>query len=233
MVYFLLFCRFSLCFIQFFLLHASYHFHCFPLWLFVPFPLVSCISCIFNIFFEEFYPSPSVSDRFCTISSGCYRIFLHFHCIFPACLLHRHSLFLAVAPVSSMFQQILHPSGCYHIFLLGCYHIFLHCIFPAFSSGFCTISSDCYHVFLQFLYPLRRFSVYSCIFNLFFQDFYPSPFCTISSGLLHFQCIFPRVLPVSLIFPIVFAPFPLVVIAFSCTFTVFFQHVYCIVIVCS
>ena len=93
----------------FFLLHASYHFHRFPLWLFVPFPLVSCISCIFNIFFQEFYPSPSVSDRFCTISSGCYRIFLHFHCLFPACLLHRHSLFLAVAPVSSMFQQILHP----------------------------------------------------------------------------------------------------------------------------
>ena len=101
--------RFSLCFVQLFLLHASYHFHRFPLWLFVPFPLVSCISCIFNIFFQEFYPSPSVSDRFCTISSGCYRIFLHFHCIFPACLLHRHSLFLAVAPVSSMFQQILNP----------------------------------------------------------------------------------------------------------------------------
>ena len=57
-----------------------------------------------------------------------------------------------------------------------------------------------YHVFLQFLYPLRGFSVYSCIFNLFFQDFYPSPFCTISSGLLHFQYIFPRVLPVSFIF---------------------------------
>ena len=93
----------------FLLLHVSYHVHRFPLWLFVPFPLVSCISCIFKIFFQEFYPSPSVSDRFCTISSGCYRIFLHFHCIFPACLLHRHSLFLAVAPVSSMFQQILNP----------------------------------------------------------------------------------------------------------------------------
>ena len=136
-----------------------------------------------------------------------------------------------------MFQGILHPL----FWLLSHFPArllshFLHCIFPAFSSGFCTISSDCYHVFLQFLYhlyPLRGFSVYSCIFNLFFQYFYPSPFCTISSGLLHFQCIVPRVLPVSLIFPIVFAPFPLVVIAFSCTFTVFFQHVYCIVIVCS
>ena len=147
----------------------------------------------FQFFFPRVLPISFSFRSFCTISSGCYRIFLHFHCIFPACLLHRHSLFLAVAPVSSMFQQILNLYS-------GCYHIFLHCIFPAFSSGFCTISSDCYHVFLQFLYPLRGFSVYSCIFNLFFQDFYPSPFCTISSGLLHFQCIFPRILPVSFIF---------------------------------
>ena len=36
------------------MLQASYHFHRFPLWLFVPFPLVSCISCIFNIFFQCF-----------------------------------------------------------------------------------------------------------------------------------------------------------------------------------
>ena len=46
------------------------------------------------------------SDRFWTISSGCYRIFLH--CIFPACLLHRHGLRLAFAPVSSIFQGIFH-----------------------------------------------------------------------------------------------------------------------------
>ena len=167
----------------------------------MPFPLVSCISCIFNIFFQEFYPSPSVSDCFCTISSGCYRTFLRFHCIFPACLLHRHSLFLAVAPVSSMFQQILHPlfwllsHSCQVVITFSFTVSFQH-----FPVDFARFSSDCYHVFLQFLYPLRGFSVYSCIFNLFFQDFYPSPFCTISSGLLHFQCIFPRVLPVSFIF---------------------------------
>ena len=83
---------------------------------FLPFsPLSSMAFCTISsrflhfMHFQYIYPSPSVSDRFCTISSGCYRIFLHFHCIFPACLLHRHSLFLAVAPVSSMFQQILHP----------------------------------------------------------------------------------------------------------------------------
>ena len=69
------------------------------------------------------------SDCFCTISSGCYRIFLHFHCLFPTCLLHRHSLFLAVTPVSSMFQQILH--GLFLAFSSDRYHVFLkfYCIF--------------------------------------------------------------------------------------------------------
>ena len=57
---------------------------------------------------QEFYRSPSFSDLFCTISSRCYHIFLHFHCIFPACLLHRHGLRLAFAPVSSIFQGIFH-----------------------------------------------------------------------------------------------------------------------------
>ena len=52
----------------------------------------------FQYIFPRVLPVSFSSDRFCTISSGCYRIFLHFHCIFPACLLHRHSLFLAVAP---------------------------------------------------------------------------------------------------------------------------------------
>ena len=55
---------------------------------------------------QEFYLSPSFSDPFCTISSRCYHIFLHFHCIFPACLLHRHGLRLAFAPASSIFQGI-------------------------------------------------------------------------------------------------------------------------------
>ena len=60
------------------------------------------------IFIQEFYLSPSFSEPFCTISSRCYHIFLHFHCIFPACLLHRHGLRLAFAPVSSIFPGIFH-----------------------------------------------------------------------------------------------------------------------------
>ena len=217
----------------FFLLHASYHFHRFPLWLFVPFPLVSCISCIFNIFFQEFYPSPSVSDRFCTISSGCYRIFLHFHCIFPACLLHRHSLFLAVAPVSSMFQQILHPL----FWLLSHFPARLLSHFPSLYlssifSGFCTISSDCYHVFLQFLYPLRGFqSIHA--FLIYFSKILPVSFLHHFLWFAAFSMYVSKSFTRLLHFPIVFAPFPLVVTAFSCTFTVFFQHVYCIIIVCS
>ena len=101
-------CSFYILFVGFQSIHACliYFSKIFTRLLFAPFPLVCCI---FNVFFQEFYPSPSFSDRFCTISSGCYRIFLHFHCLFPTCLLHRHSLFLAVTPVSSMFQQILHP----------------------------------------------------------------------------------------------------------------------------
>ena len=100
-------CSFYILFVGFQSIHACliYFSKIFTRLLFAPFPLVCCI---FNVFFQEFYPSPSFSDRFCTISSGCYRIFLHFHCLFPTCLLHRHSLFLAVTPVSSMFQQILH-----------------------------------------------------------------------------------------------------------------------------
>ena len=73
---------FLLCVLCSFLIHASHHVNCFPPWLFVPLPLVPCITSIFNIFFQEIYPSASVYDCFCNISSGCYHIFLHFHCIF-------------------------------------------------------------------------------------------------------------------------------------------------------
>ena len=54
-----------------------------------------------------------------------------------------------------------------------------------------------------------------------------------------FQCLFAFVIYFSKSFtrllhlPMVFAPFPLVVVTFSGTFTVFFQHFYCIVMVCS
>ena len=182
------------------------------------------VCCIFNVFFQEFLPVSLIfSDRFCTISSGCYRIFLHFHCLFPTCLLHRHSLFLAVTPVSSMFQQILH--GLFLAFSSDRYHVLLkfHCIFQ-------------YILFVGFQYVLS-----SIFFTTCFLSFSPLS----SIGFLHhflwfpaFSYLFnininPRVLPVSFIFRSFFAPFPLVVITFSCTFTVFFQHVYCIVMVCA
>ena len=192
--------------------------------LFAPFPLVCCI---FNVFFQDFYPSPSVSDRFCTISSGCYRIFLHFHCIFPACLLYRHSLFLAVAPVSSMFQQILHPFilvvitfSCQVVITFSFTVSFQHfpvdfARFPLIvimfscSSYILFVGFQSTHAFLIYFSKIftrllfAPFPLVVCIFNVFFQEFYPSPlfserFCTISSGcyriFLHFHCIFPACL---------------------------------------
>ena len=62
-----------------------------------------------------------------------------------------------------------------------------------------------------------------------FYECHPEDHAPAPSVRADFSKSFTRLLQ----FPIVFAPFPLVVIAFSCTFTVFFQHVYCIVIVCS
>ena len=136
-------CSFYILFVGFQSIHAFliYFSKIITRLLFAPFPLVCCI---FNVFFQEFYPSPSFSDRFCTISSGCYRIFLHFHCLFLSCLLHRHSLFLAVTPVSSMFQQILH--GLFLAFSSDRYHVFLkfHCIFQ-------------YILFVGFQYVLSRY----------------------------------------------------------------------------
>ena len=198
-----------------FLCGFLYHFLSFP-----------AFSCIFNIFFQEFYPSPSVSDCFCTISSGCYRAFLRFHCIFPACLLHRHSLFLAVAPVSFMFQQILHPlfwllsHSCQVVitfsFTVSFQHfpvdfarfpliaIMFSCSFYILFVGFQSIHAFLIYfseIFTRLLFA--PFPLVCCIFNVFFQEFYPSPsfsdrFCTISSGcyriFLHFYCLFPTCL---------------------------------------
>ena len=164
-------CSFYILFVGFQSIHAFliYFSKIFTRLLFAPFPLVCCI---FNVFFQEFYPSPSFSDRFCTISSGCYRIFLHFHCLFPTCLLHRHSLFLAVTPVSSMFQQILH--GLFLAFSSDRYHAFLkfHCIFQ-------------YILFVGFQYVLS--SIFSSTCFLSFSPLSSIGFCTISSGFLHFQ----------------------------------------------
>ena len=168
------------------------------------FPAFHAFSIYFSKSFTRLLQFPIV---FCTISSGCYRIFLHFHCIFPACLLHRHSLFLAVAPVSSMFQQILHPL----FWLLSHFPARLLSHFPSLY-----LSS----IFQWILHDI----MFSCSFYILFVGFQ-----SIHAFLIYFSKSFTRLLH----FPIVFAPFPLVVIAFSCTFTVFFQHVYCIVIVCS
>ena len=148
-------CSFYILFVGFQSIHAFliYFSKIFTRLLFAPFPLVCCI---FNVFFQEFYPSPSFSDRFCTISSGCYRIFLHFHCLFPTCLLHRHSLFLAVTPVSSMFQQILRglflafSSDRYHVFLKF-HFVFQYILFVGFqyvlSSIFLLHASYHFHLF--------------------------------------------------------------------------------------
>ena len=155
------------------------------------------------------------SDRFCTISSGCYRIFLHFHCLFPTCLLHRHSLFLAVTPVSSMFQQILHGLFlAFFLWSLSCFpqvslyfpihplrgfsicfvqHFFTTCFLsfsPLSSIGFCTISSG----FLHF----HTFSILILIQEFYLSPSFSDPFCAISSRcyhmFLHFHCIFPACL---------------------------------------
>ena len=144
----------------------------------------------FSMYFSKsFTRLLDFSDRFCTISSGCYRIFLHFHCLFPTCLLHRHSLFLAVTPVSSVFQQILHG------------------LFLAFSS-------DHYHAFLKFslyfpIHPLRGFQY---VGPAFFYYMFPIIFTSFLHRFLHhflwfpaFSYLFninvnPRVLPVSFIF---------------------------------
>ena len=113
------------------------------------------------------------SDRFCTISSGCYRIFLHFHYLFPTCLLHRHSLFLALTPVSSMFQQILHG-----LFLAFSYHVFLkfHCIFQyILFVGFQYVLSSIFYymlpiIFTSFLHRCLHhflwFPAFSYLFNI-------------------------------------------------------------------
>ena len=166
------------------------------------FPRVLPVSFIFRSFLHHFL-------------LGCYRIFLHFHCLFPTCLLHRHSLFLAVTPVSSMFQQILH--GLFLAFSSDRYHVFLkfHCIFqyilfvgfqyvlssiflttcflsfsPLSSIGFCNISSG----FLHF----HTFSILILIQEFYLSPSFSDPFCTISSRcyhiFLHFPCIFPACL---------------------------------------
>ena len=99
-------------------------------------------------------------------------------------------MFLAVTPVSSMFQQILH--GLFLAFSSDRYHVFLkfHCIFQ-------------YH-------PLRGFSI--CFVQHFFYYMFPIIFTSFLHRFLHHFLWFPacsylfnininpRVLPVSFIF---------------------------------
>ena len=109
--YFLLFVDFHCVLSSFFYYMLPTIFHRFPLWFFVPFPLVSCISCIFNIFFQEFYPSPSVSDRFCTI-------FLWLLSHFPALSLYFSSMFTASSFVPSSRSGFLHVPTDFAPFIL-------------------------------------------------------------------------------------------------------------------
>ena len=186
------------------------------------------------IYFQDYYPSPSISDRFYTISSDYYQIFLHFHCIFPACLLHHYSLLLAIVPVSSMFQQIFHPL----IWLLSYFPAKFLLYFPSLylSSIFQWILHD--FLWLLLYFPAIPISS-SWVFNLFIYLFIYFPRYLSVSFLHHFlwfaafSIYFSKNFTRFLHFPIIFVLFPLVLIAFSCTFTVFFQHIYCIVIVCS
>ena len=69
----------------------------------------------FSMYFSKFYPSPSFSNGFCTISSCCcYHIFLHFDCIF-----HHFPVDVARFPLIVI------------MFFCDGYHVFLqfHCIF--------------------------------------------------------------------------------------------------------
>ena len=208
-------CSFYILFVGFQSIHACliYFSKIFTRLLFAPFPLVCCI---FNLFFQEFYPSPSFSDRFCTISSGCYRIFLHFHCLFPTCLLHRHSLFLAVTSVSSMFQQILH--GLFLAFSSDRYHVFLkfHCIFQ-------------YILFVGFQYVLSSifYYMFPIIFTSFLHRFLHHFLWFPAFSYLFNININPRVLPVSFIFRSflhhflsLLSHFPALSLYFSSMFTV-------------
>ena len=144
---------------------------CFP-----PFsPLSSMGFCIISSGFLHFYAlSMYVSKNVtrllhfpmvvCTISSGCYHIFRHFHCIFQ-----HFPMDFARFPLIVIMPSPSFSDGCLHHFLWLLSHspafsLYYVSIFTAssrfvpsirsgflhFSSGFCTISSDRYHVFLQF-----------------------------------------------------------------------------------
>ena len=315
-----------------FLLHASYHSHLFPPWIFAPCPLVSCIFKHFQCMFPRILPVSFISDGFCTI-------FLLLLSHFPALSLYFSSIFTAsswfVPSIRSSFLHfarfplIVTMSSCSFIVFSNASSSWVFSVFcPAF---FCYMLPTILPSFLHgCLHHVLWFLAFSNIFNVCFQEFYPSPsfsdgFCTIFLLLLshfpalslyfssiftasswfvpsirssflhfarfplivimsscsfivfsnassswvfsvfcpaffllhasyhshlfppwmfapcplvscifkHFQCMFPRILPVSFIFRWFLHQFSLVFVTFSCTFTVFFQHFYGIVMVCS
>ena len=112
-----------------------------------------------------------------------------FTVFFQHVLLHRHSLFLAVTPVSSMFQQILH--GLFLAFFSDRYHAFLkfHCIFQ-------------YILFVGFQYVLSSifYYMFPIIFTSFLHRFLHHFLWFPAFSYLFNININPRVLPVSFIF---------------------------------
>ena len=156
----------------------------FPI-VFAPFPLVViAFSCTFTVFFQH------------------------------VCLLHRHSLFIAVTPVSSMFQQILH--GLFLAFSSDRYHGFLkfHCIFQyILFVGFQYVCPAFFYYMLpiifisflhRFLHHFLWFPAFSYLFNInihprvlpvsfIFRSFLHH-FPSLLSHFLRFHCIFPACL---------------------------------------
>ena len=109
---------------------------------------------------------------FCTISSGCYRIFLHFHCIFSSMFtaLAVAPGFLHVPTDFAPFILVVITFACQVVITFSFTVSFQH--FPVDFARFPLIVN---HVFpavsISSISSSRGFSVYSCIFNLFFQDF--------------------------------------------------------------
>ena len=130
------------------------------------------------------------SDRFCTISSGCYRIFLHFHCLFPTCLLHRHSLCLAVTPV------FLHVPTDFAWFVPSIFPL----IVIMFSSSFIVFSHTSSSWVFNMFCPAFFYYMFPIIFTSFLHRFLHHFLWFPAFSYLFNININPRVLPVSFIF---------------------------------
>ena len=193
---------------------------------FLPFsPLSSMVFCTISSRFLHFMHFQYIFPRVLPVSFS-FRSFLH-HFLwllshFPALSLYFSSMFTASSFVPSSRSGFLHvPTdfaplilvvitfSCQVVITFSFTVSFQH--FPVDFARFPLIvimfSCSFYILFVGFQ-SIHAFLIY---FSKIFTRLLFAPF---PLGLLHFQCIFPRVLPVSLIFPIVFAPFPLVVMHF-------------------